>query len=541
MIRNTAIRCVLGLFVLSCTGQVSGGSDGPGAGAGGRTGSGPSSKPGECTPEYVGLRRLNRREYANTVRDLLGANISDLAALPVDSLVGGFDTNAVGLPMTPQLYEQYLNVTELVVEQAFSERASAIVGCTPSTRSFDDACVSGFITSFAKRAYRRPLKDEDKTELAALFTTLAVDAPDTNAALAWTSSAILTSPETLYRPPMVNAENQREGWALATRLSYFLWSSTPDERLIDLAASGELQKSEVLRAEVERMLADPKSRDFSEAFATQWLQLGGFSDHVIDTTAFPDFGAPLLGAMAEETVDLVHRVILDGAPRDLVGTMPSKVTEGLASHYGVDFAPDAAGRTNLGAQRRGLLTQGSMLINTSHSEKTSIPARGMWVMSNLLCVDPPPPPPAGIDTSLGEGEANQTQREIFERHSSDAACAGCHIIMDDLGFGLENYDAVGAFRTHDGEQPIDATGKLPDGRMFDGAVQMADLLADPSDPTLPGCLSEKLLAYAIGRVLTSSDACFATAVSEGADSTSEIIARIVQSDAFQDINTEAQR
>ena len=515
-------------MTVSCTGEIA-----DPASTAGEPGSVRRDTNDVCVPGYTGLRRLNKREYANTLRDLLGVPASVGDALPDDPLSGGFDTHAVALAVTPELYERFIDVAETAVEQALTERYDALVPCTPAANDFDDACVGDVITTFAERAYRRPLTEEDLAELRALHADASTETGDLRETLVWVFAGIVASPSVLYRP-----SSAKDAYALATRLSYFLWSSTPDDALLERAAAGDLVDEAVLRGEVERMLRDARARDFTRELALQWLDLRGLENKVFDGTAYPDFDPVLLGHMLDETAELVHQALAGGGdPREVLTATHGYVTPELAAHYGADAAPDADGRVALPAdQRRGVLTQGAILAATAHPDRTSIPARGMWVMANLLCIAPPPPPPDDIDTSVVDAPGEMTQRERFERHRSDPSCAGCHATMDELGFGLEHYDATGAFRTDDHGLDIDAHGVLPDGRTFDGAVELADLLASDEDDTFTRCLSENLLAYAIGRIVTRGDHCeLDEIVDEPGLSASELLVRIVASDAFRDV------
>lgn len=494
-----------------------------------------------CGPAWVGVHRLNKREYANTLRDLLGVPAAVGSSLPDDPLSGGFDTNAGALTVSPELYERYVDVAETAVDQAFETNAAELVPCTPAANAFTDACVADTVLGFAKRAYRRPLTTEDRAELETLYAAAAAETGDVNATLAWVFAAVVSSPSVLYRSldlrPDADGVAELDQHALATRLSYFLWSSTPDDRLLELADAGRLREDDVLRGEVRRMLADDRARDFTRNFTVQWLDLRGLEDKVFDSTSYPDFDSALLRQMIDETSALVHHVVAEDVdPRELLTAQYTFAAPELLAHYGAADAPrDAQGRSLLPAdERRGVLTHGAVLAATAHPDRTSVPSRGMWVMENVLCLAPPPPPPPGVDTTTVEDGEPVTQRERLERHRADPSCAGCHEVMDELGFGLEEYDAVGVHRVEEHGLPIDARGTLPDGRTFDGALELAEVLANDTDGTFARCLSENLLAYAIGRIVTRADGCdLEDIAAEPALTASELLVRIVSSPAFQ--------
>ncbi len=295
---------------------------------------------------------------------------------------------------------------------------------------------------------------------------------------------------------------------LASRLSYFLWSSMPDDELLRLAAQGSLRRRENLQAQVGRMLRDPRSHALAENFGGQWLQTRQLREFVPDPVLFPDFDESLRSAMLEETrlfcvsIQDEDRSVLDFLDADY-----TFVNERLARHYGLPGVRGEGFRrvSFAGTPRGGILTQASILTATSNPTRTSPVKRGKWILENILGI-PLSPPPSGVEALKdGAGLASSgTLRERMERHRTDPACASCHRRMDPLGFGLENFDATGGWRTHDGTQPIDSSGKLPGGSEFRGPVELRTALRLRRD-AFTRCLAEKMLTYALGRGLDRSD------------------------------------
>jgi Protein of unknown function (DUF1592)/Protein of unknown function (DUF1588)/Protein of unknown function (DUF1587)/Protein of unknown function (DUF1595)/Protein of unknown function (DUF1585) len=496
-----------------------------------------------CQPSWVGVQRLNVREYGNTLHDLLGVEASLADDLPIDARKGGFDNNASALGMTPELYERYLAVVELAVPQALAATPDRFIACTPAAATFSDPCVEQTVVAFAERAYRRELDDDDRAELAELYQAAAVDAEGFTEAVTLVFEGVLLSPSFLYRNQVAagdQAEQELDDFALASRLSYFVWSSMPDDELFELARAGGLREPVALRVQVQRMLLDDKAEHFIEHFTRAWLDIGGLGTKVFDPTSFPEVDADLLARMQAESVALVRHVIREELPpSELLTAEYGFIDDVLAAHYGLPPVGSATPiETPLPAdERRGIVTHGSVLATAAHPDRTSIPARGMWVMDNLLCLPPPPPPPADVDQGDIDEDPTEptTQRERFEEHRANPTCAACHATMDELGFGLEHYDAVGRWRELEDGLAIDASGTLPDGRSFDGALELAAAFAD--DPVFVRCVAQNLLGYGLGRLPTTDDACtldeiVAIASTEEA-SLAEVIAELVVSDVFR--------
>jgi hypothetical protein len=293
---------------------------------------------------------------------------------------------------------------------------------------------------------------------------------------------------------------------LASRLSFFLWSSIPDDELLDMAARGTLQRPAVLDAQVRRMLADPKAQALVDNFAGQWLHIRNLRSATPDKNEFPDFDDDLRQAFARELELFIGSIIReDRSALELFTADYTFVNERLAKHYGI---PNVYGshfrRVTVSEEpRKGLLGKGGILLVTSHADRTSPVVRGKWILDNLIGT-PPPPPPGAVPPFPEPGEGVQTVRQRMEMHRANPVCASCHKVMDPIGLALENFDAVGTFRTQESGVPIDASGVLGDGTKIDGAVTLRQALLRRPE-VLMGTLTEKLLTYALGRGLEAYD------------------------------------
>ena len=373
------------------------------------------------------------------------------------------------------------------------------------------------LARFLRRAYRRPVEEGELQRLIALASRAQGAGEKWEGSIQLAMQAALCSPKFLFR---VETDEQPENPAarlvdplqLASRLSYFLWSSMPDDQLLDLAAQGKLH--ERLDEQVLRMLADPRSDALVENFAFQWLQIKRLESFVPDAQRFPQFDPPLRAAMLRET-ELFFASILreDRSVLDLLRADYTFLNQRLAQHYGI---PSSEGQPITGEEfrrvslagnslRGGLLTQASILAVTSNPTRTSPVKRGRWVLEQILGAPPPPPPPNVPELSEEPDAVTAASlRERMEIHRRNPACASCHTKMDAIGFALENYDAVGAYREQDGEFAIDARGEFPDGTTFTGAAELRQILLGREEDFLRA-LTEKLLIYALGRGLEYYD------------------------------------
>jgi len=325
----------------------------------------------------------------------------------------------------------------------------------------------------------------------------------------------MPTPSTMLMPmptptPSTAAGRPLGDFELASRLSYFLWSSMPDESLLRLAEEGRLRREEVLLAETRRLLADPRSRALAENFAAQWLNLRGLDEVAPDPQRFPRFNAALRSDMRRETEMLFDTIVREN--RSLLELLDADFTfvnQRLAAHYGLsEVKGNDFRRVSLqGTVRAGVLTHASVLTLTSNPTRTSPVKRGKWIMENILGT-PPPEPPANVPelSATQAAQPDATLRQALEIHRRDPNCAVCHQQMDTLGFGFENFDAVGRWRERDGEHPIDAAGELPDGAKFSGPAELVAILKEKKSEYTK-TLSERLLTYALGRGLTPTDRC----------------------------------
>lgn len=373
----------------------------------------------------------------------------------------------------------------------------------------DAACARQILGKFAARAWRRPVTDAELVRLTRFVDMATREGDSFEQGIQLAVKAVLVSPQFLFRIERDTAGAARalNGWELAARLSYFLWSSMPDEALFAAAADGSLLKPEGLAMQVRRMLADPKAAALADNFAGQWLELRNLDTLSPDPQRFPEWDSDLREAMRRETLMFFSNLLAEDRPLlDLIDGKFTFVNERLARHYGI---PNVTGRKFQrveldGAQRSGVITQASVLTVTSYPTRTSPVQRGLWVLENFLAT-PPPAPPANVPP-LDEAKIGTAMslRQQLERHRADPGCAVCHSKMDPLGFGLENYDAVGAWRSHDGKFPVDSEGTLPGGRAFKTPAEMKAMLrADAA--TFTESLTEKLFTYALGRGLESPD------------------------------------
>ena len=392
--------------------------------------------------------------------------------------------------------------------------------CDPSHSPDPLPCYREIVTRFAERAWRRPPTAAEAERLFALWQQLAAGEGE-EAAVKLTVRAVLLSAKFLYRPSLARPRDADtppgvvplDDFVLASRLSYFLWSSMPDDELRDAAAAGLLRTEDGLRAQVQRMLADPKADGLRAGFASQWLSTRVLALHQPDPATFPGFDEPLRQAMIGEAELFFADFLSNKRP---IGEMMlpdfGYLNDRLAQHYG------GAGSGSTGLRRvprgegdrRGLVLQGAWMTAMSASNRTSPVLRGRWILEQLLCLEMPPPPP-NVPPLMPPAEG-ATIREVLAKHRENPVCAGCHDLLDPAGLGMEGYDGVGARRELEAGQPIDESGAIPTGVQFVGAGELAELLAD--DPRFVECLSDKLFTYALGRTASPTDPKFRAAIHE---------------------------
>ena len=370
-------------------------------------------------------------------------------------------------------------------------------------------CARRIVSGLARRAWRRPVTTAETTRLLRFVAIARKEGDSFEQGIRLALQAILVSPEFLFRVEHDSGPDAHpvSDFELASRLSYFLWGSMPDDELLRVAESRTLAQPARFYMQVTRMLRDPKIDRFVENFAEQWLQLRNLEEVKPDPDRFPDFDDELRDAMRQETL-LFFRAMVheDRSVLDFLDAQFTFLNERLARHYGI---PGVEGREFrrvelTGGRRSGVLTQASILTISSYPTRTSPVLRGRWLLDNILGAPPPPPPPDVPELDEKAIGATASMRQQLEQHRANAACAACHAKMDPLGFALENYDAIGQWRTRDGNFPIDAAATLPGGKSFQGAAEMKAILKADPGPFVQ-CLAEKMLTYALGRGLENYD------------------------------------
>jgi hypothetical protein len=405
------------------------------------------------------------------------------------------------------------------------------------------SCARTIVQSLARRAYRRPPSDQEIQELLKLVAQVQKQGDSFEEGIRVVVQAVLVSPNFLFRverdPAPGEGVYRVSDHELASRLSYFLWSSMPDDELLRLADEHKLRQPGALEAQVKRMLKDPKADSLVDNFATQWLNLRLLDRKKPDAAKFPTVDDELLDAMRRETLMFMGAIIReDRSILDVIDGRFTFVNGPLARYYGI---PAVMGeefqRVELdGVERGGILSQGSILTISSYATRTSPVIRGKWVLDNLLGTPPPPPPPdvpALQEANLGSAAS---VRERLEQHRANPACAVCHNQMDPLGFGLENFDAAGGWRTKDGKFDVDTSGTLPDGRKFEGVTGLKQILRAQSAQFTRN-VTEKLMTYALGRGLERTDRPYVDQISSdvaaGGYKFSAMVMDIVNSSPFQ--------
>jgi hypothetical protein len=470
--------------------------------------------------------RLNRTQYNNSVRDLLGTSLKPADGFPADELVLGFDVISGVLRVQPEHVEKYLAaadtlVTELLAKPATDPVRQRYVNCDLATGA---ACVAQVTKNLATAAWRRPVTDAELAPYVAVAQAQAT--PDVGISVAL--RAVLTSSKFLFRweldaNPDDVTPHPVNGFEMATRLSYALTSSTPDAPLLEAAASGALLTPEGVLAQTKRLLSGPNGlQPLIDNFVAQWLNVNQVNAVVPNTDLFPSFDAPLRASLIGETKEVLRDFWTNDLPVSRLFNIDfTYVDARLAQHYGL------AGVTGTGFQRvptagttrGGLLTLGSFLASTSNPTRTSPVKRGFYVLDRLLC-SAPPPPPGDVDLNIDSGSGFEmlSVRERAAKHlQKGGTCFACHKIMDPIGLGLENYDAIGAYRQADSFGPIDATGTLPTDTgdvAFNGPNELAVLLA-ADERTVP-CVVSKMMTFAMGRELKDAQEPFKQAITQAA-------------------------
>jgi mono/diheme cytochrome c family protein len=376
--------------------------------------------------------------------------------------------------------------------------------CRPSRPTEEPSCARTILTALTRRAFRRPVTSADIQPLQTFYQKGRANG-DFESAVQAAVEALLVSPEFLFRveqdPLPAGKAHHISGVELASRLSFFLWSSSPDDELLDLAERGRLNAPAVLQRQVRRMLDDPRADALVSNFAGQWLHLRNVETVKPDPVVLPFDEALRQGFLTETTLFVSSIFREDRSLLDLLSADYTFVNQRLAEHYGIPRVYGSQFRrvTLTDANRHGLLGQGSVLTVTSYPNRTSVVQRGKWILENLLGTPPPPPPPDVPELKASHNGKALSMREQMQVHRANVVCAACHARMDPIGFALENYDAVGRWRTEDAAAPIDASGKLPDGTEFEGPAGLRHLLVTTYRDDFVRTATEKLLTYALGR------------------------------------------
>jgi len=496
----------------------------------------------------VTLRRLNRNEYHYTVRDLFSVTFDPSKDFPVDGAGGeGFDNMADALFSTPTLLEKYLAAAKKVVAAVYADPSlkSKVIFATPDAENDATATAEKVLSYHATLAYRRRVSKEDLAPLLNAFAKAQQAGKNFEQALRAPLTALLINPRFLFRAE--HDEPDKEEWPLsgfeiATRLSYFLWSSMPDRELFKLADEGKLRDPAILRAQTLRMIASPKFTNFARHFAGRWLEFDKMIDQVDpDPNRFPTFTPELRRSMYYESIEFFSHLIRQNRPlTELIDSDYTFANATLAKHYGLKESVNGNELRKVSLtdkNRGGVLGMGSTLTATSLPLRTSPVHRGVWILDAMLGDPAPPPPPDAGDLPADDTKAKGlTFRQQLDLHRKAAKCASCHARIDPLGFGLENFDAIGRWRTKDAnDKPIDSSATLPGDIHFSTPQELKALLMLGRDKFAAN-MTRKLISYATGRSLEYYDEVIVNRVVAELPKTDyssrEIILQIVNSRPF---------
>lgn len=499
---------------------------------------------GGITMGAMPLRRLNRDEYTATLQDLLDIHLDIGQALPADGAGGeGFDNAAETLFLSPLHSEKYLETAKFAMDFAAKEFKSRerILIARPGAGLTEEAAARKIFAAFLPRAFRRPVDEQDLQAYLQLFGAAQQQGEAFEPAVFFALRAALVSPNFLFR-------REPGQFALASRLSYFLWGSMPDELLLDLAAAGKLQDPAVLRPLIQRMLRNDRSFNFAQRFVDQWLHIRDLAgDKKPDAKLFPSYAndEELRGDIRLQPALFFREILLRKlSVLHLIDSDHTIGTSNLSKHFGINL-PVNRNRAKQpqwvelppGSKRGGVLGMPAVLAVSAYPYRSSPVLRGAFILDSILGT-PPPPPPANVPPleETAPGAPPKSVRERLTQHRANAACAGCHSRIDPLGFALENYDSIGRWRDSDGGKPVDSSGVMPDGKAFQGPDELRAILLDKKDLFVRN-LTNKLLGYALGRGLGLKDSCTVDAivseVKENGYSAEKLIEAIVLSAAFR--------
>lgn len=493
----------------------------------------------QVKPGKAPLRRLTHREFDNTIRDLLGDESRPGSSFTPDAQSLGFDNMADTQAVSPLLAEQYEKAAIEISTQAVTD-LEGLMGCDPDT---DASCVKDFVTTFGKRAFRRPLTSTEVDRHVGFYTQMQGEY-GTSDGVRLLLQAILLSPSLLYRLELTQKTQagavRLSPYEVATRLSYFLWGSLPDDELFAAADSGQLETPADIATQARRMLKDQRARDAVASFTKQWLSLGRLDSTEKDSEMFPDFTSAIPPLLRQQTLRFFDWVLFEGDGRwsTLLTSKTSFMNSELGAFYGL--SDDSLGgeleKVELGDEYSGFLTQAGLLSVLAHEDQTSLVERGKFVREMLLCDDLPAPPP-NLIVVPPDPDPNATTRERFAAHVADPACAQCHDKMDPIGFSFEHFGADGRWRDKENGLAIDASGELTgtdvDGEI-DGVASLAERLVQSDE--VQKCVVMTWFRYAHGRGQDETDGCSiqkAQQVFKSSDGDiRELIVALTQTDAF---------
>jgi hypothetical protein len=498
------------------------------------------------------LRRLTRAQFRNAIRDVFGVEV-DLQALDADSYNGDFATVGASTVVSSQRgVEQYHAAIEQAVDAVFADatKRARFIGCTP-TGETSDPCVRGYLADLGLRAWRRPLEPAELDRLAAVAALGASELASPEEGVRWATVALFTSLNFLYRPEL--GVSQSDGslrfssYELASRLAFLLWNSLPDRALLDDAANDRLATVDGIRAAATRLLETSAGREAVGAFAEEYLRLDRVRTQAKDGTLFPEYGATLQDAMIRDMRGTWEAVAFDdqGSALELFSTTKVVVNSELAELYGLDptgLTPTTFEVRSLPADgpRIGILSKAGFLSQFANQKEGSPTLRGKFMRGALMC-SPVSPPPGNVDTVLDEPPADKplTKRERLELHRTSPACAGCHGLMDPLGLPLENFDAIGRFRTTDHGLPIDPSGEFEEQPVAD-ARELGLVISQ--SPTVAQCIVRKYYSYALGYAERDVDGSVLNALAESFEASGfklrELIVDVVTHEAFSSVSAQ---
>jgi hypothetical protein len=472
-----------------------------------------------CTPSAGGsesMRRLSSGELGRTVSSLLGVDASRLAAFPESQAGHSFRTDREVNLMSARDVEILHELVETLAED-LARNPETLLGCAP-VGAEETSCVFRFLARFAKRAYRRPADAQESAALEGVYASLRSQGFSVQEAVASVIEVVLQSPQFLYRTeaPIDNLSDGLTGYEIASRLSYAFWGDMPDQRLFDLADSGALLNPEVIQSEADRLMADPRFTEVLAEFVSDWLDLGRIRRSAKDTQRFPQWDDSLEAAVLQEVRWFLDGLLSRGqfTLNALLLDRQTYVNAALAGLYGVSHP---GGPSNTGwvpivlpeAERAGILTQAAFLASHADGREPSPVSRGAFVRARMLCQSIVPPPNLAVDQAMTD--PNASVRERLAQHRDDAACSGCHALMDPIGYGFEHFDAIGRYRTQESNgSPVDVTGAVNGvpsggGGPFEGAIELSEMLAQSED--VEACVATQWFRFAYGRDETPEDEC----------------------------------